>query len=130
MVYDGVVAECGKLHYREKLRLAQLLIQLARKEEELENPEPRGPVTSTVTYAHSKPVVKHEATGDVIGYVAARIAKLQPSRKQTLVNSVKAMFQFQGGISDDDVERIIAALIKRKLIHIDAQNRVEITQPH
>ena len=32
---------CGQLNYRDKLRLAQLLIQTARKEEENLNPEKR-----------------------------------------------------------------------------------------
>jgi hypothetical protein len=32
---------CEQLSYRDKLRLAQLLIQTARKEEEIENPQKR-----------------------------------------------------------------------------------------
>lgn len=41
MTYDELSKEIEKLSYRDKLRLAQLLIQLARKEEEKENPEQR-----------------------------------------------------------------------------------------
>ncbi|WP_330203033.1 hypothetical protein [Cyanobacterium sp. Dongsha4] len=33
-IYDEIVLLCKKMTYRDKLRLAQLLIQLARKEEE------------------------------------------------------------------------------------------------
>jgi len=41
MKYDEITKECEALSYRDKLRLAQLLIQLARKEEEIENPTKR-----------------------------------------------------------------------------------------
>ena len=41
MTYDVVAFACEKLNYRDKLRLAQLLIQTARKEEENENPQNR-----------------------------------------------------------------------------------------
>jgi len=34
MTYEEIVELCDKPSYRDKLRLAQLLIQLARKEEE------------------------------------------------------------------------------------------------
>ncbi|WP_295590746.1 hypothetical protein, partial [uncultured Lamprocystis sp.] len=38
MGYEEIVELCGQLSYRDKFRLAQLLIQLARKEEELKFP--------------------------------------------------------------------------------------------
>ena len=41
MNYDVIVLACEQLSYRDKLRLAQLLIQIARKEEENENPQNR-----------------------------------------------------------------------------------------
>jgi hypothetical protein len=37
--YDVIALACEQLSYRDKLRLAQLLIQIARKEEENENPQ-------------------------------------------------------------------------------------------
>ena len=40
MNYEKIAKECESLTYRDKLRLAQLLIQLGRKEEEEEYPEP------------------------------------------------------------------------------------------
>ena len=42
MEYDEIAKECQELGYRDKLRLSQLLIQLARKEEEIQNPQNRG----------------------------------------------------------------------------------------
>jgi len=41
MTYDELVKEIEPLSYRDKFRLAQLLIQLARKGEEEHNPEKR-----------------------------------------------------------------------------------------
>ncbi len=41
MEYDEITKHCEDLSYRDKLRLSQLLIQLARKEEEIQNPQKR-----------------------------------------------------------------------------------------
>jgi hypothetical protein len=41
---------------------------------------------------------------ELIKYVANRLRKLRPSKKEALFNSIGAMFQFQGGISDGDKE--------------------------
>ena len=41
MGYDELAKHCEALGYRDKLRLSQLLIQLARKEEEIQNPQTR-----------------------------------------------------------------------------------------
>ncbi|GHU11982.1 hypothetical protein FACS1894185_6060 [Betaproteobacteria bacterium] len=102
------------LGYRDKLRLAQLLIQLARKEEEEQNPEKRA---NTVPSAPSDP--------ELIQYVADRLKKLKPAKKETLLNSIGAMFQFQGGISEGDKEKIVSELLKNKHIAITENNRVQ-----
>ena len=41
LTYSELSKEIEQLSYRDKFRLAQLLIQLARKEEEEQNPEQR-----------------------------------------------------------------------------------------
>ena len=41
MTYNELSKEIQQLNYRDKFRLAQLLIQLARKEEEEQNPQRR-----------------------------------------------------------------------------------------
>lgn len=67
-----------------------------------------------------------EPTKDIhsIQYVIDRIAKLRPSKKASLINSIKAMYQFQGGVSEEDQENIINALQKRKFIKIESSNKV------
>lgn len=112
MTYDVIALACEKLSYRDKLRLAQLLIQTARKEEENANPQNRS--ESEVTTKSSK-ITKTQTTDeiDTIGYVVERLLKLKPSQKKTLVNSIKSMFQFQGGILEADIDTIIHELEKR-----------------
>ena len=120
MTYDVIALACDQLSYRDKLRLAQLLIQTARKEEENANPQNRAEPK-----AIEKPKAKPEPSTDidVIEYVVERLMKLKPVKKQSLANSIKAMFQFQGGIAESDIDKIISELQKRKYIKIE-QNSV------
>lgn len=114
MTYDELSRQIQQLNYRDKFRLAQLLIQLARKEEEEAHPERRQTTTPT-----SKP------DPDQIQYVADRLRKLKPSRKETVFNSIGAMFQFRGGISDRDKERIFSELHKARHIAVSANGRIQ-----
>ncbi|GAB1263583.1 hypothetical protein [Aurantivibrio infirmus] len=110
MTYEEIVKEAESLSYRDKLRLAQLLIQLGRKEEEEQYPTERK--------------VMEAKDSETIQYVAERITKSKPSKKATLSNFIGAMFQFQGGISDEDINHIIAQLHKRKLISITENGKI------
>lgn len=116
-LYQDIAKQSEKLSYRNKLRLAQLLIQLARKEEEETYPQER------VDTPARKPT-----DPETIGYIADRILKLRPARKASALNSIGAMFQFQGGISDQDKETIIKELVRRKVLIVDANNRITYTQ--
>lgn len=113
MTYDELSKQAEQLSYRDKLRLAQLLIQLARKEEEEQNPEKRETATASAPF-----------DPELVKYVADRLKKLRPSKKETLLNSIGAMFQFQGGISDSDKEKLCSELLKKRHITIAENNRV------
>ena len=113
MTYNKLAKEIERLHYRDKFRLAQLLIQLARKEEEEEHPEQRHATRPT---ANLDP--------DLIQYVADRLRKLRPSKKEALFNSIVAMFQFQGAISDLDKERIFSELQRARHIELGNNDRI------
>jgi len=89
MTYEEISKESESLSYRDKFRLAQLLIQLARKEEEEQYPTQR------------KVVGTKDA--ETIQYVSERLLKSKPSKKSALFNCISAMFQIQGGISDKGV---------------------------
>ena len=116
MTYNELSKEIQQLSYRDKFRLAQLLIQLARKEEEEQNPQRR-----------QKRGPSARLDSELVQFVADRLRKLKPSNKKSLFNSIAAMFQFQGGISDDDKERMVSELHKRGDIVV-ANGRVQY--PH
>jgi hypothetical protein len=113
MTYDELSRQTAQLSYRDKFRLAQLLIQQARKEEEEAHPERRQVSTPT--------------TEQDLEYVAERVRKSKPSTKEKLFNSIGALFQFKGGISDSDKERIFSELHKAR--HIDVGNNGRIQYP-
>ncbi len=121
MEYDEIAKHCESLGYRDKLRLSQLLIQLARKEEEIQNPQTRRNLNEKVTKQ-----ISDEPTIDInsIQYVTDRLSKLRPSKKKTLLNSIKAMYQFQGAISEQDQEMIIAKLEQNKFLKVESNNLV------
>jgi hypothetical protein len=114
MTYDEIAKLSEQLAYRDKFRLAQLLIQLARKEEEEHNPKTRA-VSAT----------SRALDPELIQYVADRLGKLKPARKETLLNAIGAMFQFQGGVSDTDRESMFLELLKKRHITIGENGRVQ-----
>lgn len=71
MTYSDLSKAIEGLSYRDKLRLAQLPIQLARKEEEEQYPQHRAPSTPGVG-----------AQSELTSYVAERIKKLRPTKKR------------------------------------------------
>ena len=114
MKYEEIAKAVESLSYRDKFRLAQLLIQLGRKQEEEEYPQQR-PTTGS-------------NSPELTTYVAERINKLRPTKKDGLINSINAMFQFQGGISDSDRNKIIEALQKKKIISISETGKVSYNE--
>lgn len=113
VTYDEIAAEAEKLSYRDKFRLAQLLIQLARKEEEENHPERRAAAAAG-----------KQPDAELVEYVASRLLKLKPGKKEGVFNSIGAMFQFQGGVSDADKEKLFAELVRTRRITVDAAGRV------
>ena len=107
--------------YRDKFRLAQLLIQLARKEEEEKNPEKRKNSKKESSTTDNGGVTEDNNS---IEYVAKRLLKLRPAKEKSLRNSIRAMYQFQGAISEADEDKVIAKLKKKKYIEIDSNKRV------
>ncbi len=118
MNYDVIALACEQLSYRDKLRLAQLLVQTARKEEEVQNLQKR----TEAPAKKSPPKIVEETEIDTIKYVTDRLFKLKPVKVKSLTNSIKSMFQFQGGIPDSDVEDIIGELQKRNHIAVNNNN--------
>ena len=61
---------------------------------------------------------------ELVQYVDDRLKKLKPSKKEALLNSIGAMFQFQGGISDADKEKLFSELLKKRHIAVSENNRI------
>lgn len=109
MGYDEIVKHCESLSYRDKFKLAQVLIQLGRKEEEERTPDRRK--------AGSR-------DSETVDYVAERLLKSKPGKEASLFNFIGAMFQFQGGISEADIAALVSELQRRKLLSIDSKGHV------
>jgi len=107
MIFNDIAKQAEKLNYREKLHLAQRLLQMAIKEEEDQRPESAGPIDP-----------------GMVEFAAERLRKLKPSRKETVLNSIGAMFQFRGGISDQDREAMFAALVSAGRIAVSETGKV------
>lgn len=112
MDYEEVSGVAKGLGYRDKLRLAQLLIQLARREEEDEHPASRN------AGAMAPETVSNAA------YAAERIRKLNPRTRKALMNSIDAMYQFRGGISEEEKQQLVDVLGTHHGIAIDRNDRV------
>jgi len=122
MTYDVIVLACEQLSYRDKFRLAQLLIQTARKEEENASPQKRPEINKEKNKPKDISEKPPETEKEIIDYVVERLLKLKPVKKKSLSNSIKSMFQFQGGISDSEIETIISKLQKKKYLKIEQNN--------
>jgi hypothetical protein len=61
-------------------------------------------------------------------YVAERLKKLSPKKKDGVIRSIEAMFQFGGGIESPEVEKVITTLKKQKFFSIAPDGRVTYTK--
>ena len=59
-----------------------------------------------------------------IDFVEPRLIKLAPKKPDALIRSVKTMFNFTGGISDSEAEKIIQKLKNKGVIKISGGSKV------
>ena len=105
MTYQEIESLAKSLSYRDKLHLAQSMLQMARKEEEEQN-------SSTAKFAAEFP------------NIVERIRKSKPGKRKSLTSFIKDMFNFRGGITDEEIDGVIKQLQKQKVIAIDDAGRV------
>ena len=105
MTYHEVESLAKSLSYRDKLHLAQTMLQMARKEEEEQN-------SSTARFAAEFP------------NIVERIRKSKPGKRKSLTSFIKDMFNFRGEITDDEIDSVINQLQKQNVITIDDAGRV------
>lgn len=79
-------------------------------------PPPRKPgdPTGAATMTHTEKVA----------YIAERLKKLSPKKWDSVVRSIEAMFQFNGGIEKKEVDRVIKALETTKFFSISPDGKV------
>ena len=94
MDFNAIKRACVSLNYQDKLRLAQYLTQTAKAE----------------TPIIEKSYEDNDGNIDDVTYVRQRLMKLRPKKKKAVMNSIRTMFQLQGGISDEEIEVIINEL--------------------
>ena len=111
MEYNAALEAVVSLSYRDKLRLAQLLIQLARKEEEEQSVK--------ITPKQEKQSSSSKEESPDLNYVKERLLKSKPSKLSSLENFIDAMFKFKGSISESKRNQIIAQLKKAKVLCVE-----------
>ena len=132
MTKEEILQETKSLHYTDKLAIAQSLIQLSRKELEQLTSQflPRTDINennsvktenSFSTDKSSSKTQKSELTFDEI---VANLRKLKCKKEKTMLNSIVAMHQFRGGISDADAKKIVKKMCSEQIIDCDTKGSI------
>jgi hypothetical protein len=81
--------------------------------------------------APSKPHAKQESSeaasmsfAEKVEFVKPRIIKLRPKKTDSLKHGIKTMFNFTGGISDEETDKIVSKLERDKVISISSTKKV------
>lgn len=62
--------------------------------------------------------------GERADYVADRLRKLKPKKKDGVIHSIETMFKFTGGITSTEIEAVLKSLVKNNFFTIDESGRV------
>ncbi|EMB17487.1 hypothetical protein [Rhodopirellula europaea] len=84
------------------------------------SPSPDPAVTPSAKVMDAKSMSRAER----IEYVKPRLMKLSPKKRESVVRSIKAMFQHSGGISQPEVDAMIKALQKTGYFKIATSGKV------
>jgi len=57
-------------------------------------------------------------------YVAERLKKLSPKKRDGVVRSIEAMFQFTGGIETEEIDRLLTTLGRKNFFSIAPNGKV------
>ncbi|TAE73810.1 MAG: hypothetical protein EAZ84_12210 [Verrucomicrobia bacterium] len=79
------------------------------------------PAAKVVACTEITPKMNHAERSS---YVAERLKKLSPKKKDGVIRSIEAMFQFGGGIDSSEVQKVISTLQRQKFFSITPQGRV------
>ena len=87
-----------------------------------------GPQASTPKPGNHSGRPDADAKKSNLKYISERLLKLRPTTRKTATNSIKAMFQFQSPMSDEEADTTLNKLCRRRLLTIDDDDR--IVYPH
>ena len=59
-----------------------------------------------------------------VTFVRDRLKKLKPKKKDGILHSIEAMFQFSGGIGTNEIEKLLKSLAKEKFLTISSDGKV------
>lgn len=65
---------------------------------------------------------------DRAGFVAERLRKLGPKKKDGVIRSIESMFQFSGGIEASEVDEVLCTLQRQKFFEISPSGAVTYCQ--
>jgi len=109
MYYPEIASLVRLLSKKEKLDLAQKLIQMADDGNDDTPPE-------------VQPAICKKYNDADVPDIEARLLKLRPRKPTALSNCIKTMYKLTGGICDTDVAKVVAALKKRGKIKIGEES--------
>lgn len=118
MSYELIKLAAESLSYREKMKLASYLINVAMKEEENLNPVLRSVENSSVKTKEGPKKQKKNDDQNIVSYAKERLVKSKPTKIHALKNFIGAMFQYQGGIEEAKIEAIVKKLEKEGFLSI------------
>jgi hypothetical protein len=84
-------------------------------------PQPKAPAATSNGKSAAPKAPAHD-----LDAIFKRLTKLKPTKRATAVNSIKAMFQFDTPINDDEANKILEALRRRGNLTIDANDKLQI----
>jgi len=77
--------------------------------------------------ASKGPASTSKVSADDAASVLKRLRKLNPTTKNAAINSIKAMFNFGPGISDEKATEILESLRKEGALAIDNKGKLKFT---
>ena len=110
MNYEDIKELALQLSYKDKFRLAQILLEVAQEEQQPQR----------VIRSQDAPVIDLE-------YVSKRLLTSRPSKVKTLENFIEAMFQFKRSISREEKSEVISQLQKKNIIKIEKNKVIYLT---
>jgi hypothetical protein len=81
--------------------------------------------TKTLPLPAARPQPSLATLAEKVVFVRERIIKLKPKKRDGVIHSISAMFQFTGGIEESEILKVIAGLQKEGVLTIGSDGKVK-----